>query len=146
MIFCIEGTSRRFNGDVRIRSDFNAAHFGLISARRLERARVTASRLSGAAPIARAIMDGMDRTGVTIMKTEAGLDTGDMLLQESVAIEKTDTAGTLATRLASVGAELIVKALRIIESGTYRLKRQDEGFVCKKSPARKSILPVSQTR
>lgn len=86
----------------------------------------------GAAPIARAVMDGMDRTGVTIMKTEAGLDTGDMLLQESVAIEKTDTAGTLATRLASVGAELIVKALRIIESGTYRLKRQDEGFVCKK--------------
>ncbi len=86
----------------------------------------------GAAPIARAVMDGEDRTGVTIMKTEAGLDTGDMLLQESVAIEKTDTAGTLATRLASVGAELIVKALRLIESGTCELKRQGEGFVCKK--------------
>ena len=63
----------------------------------------------GAAPIARAVMDGEDRTGVTIMKTE-----------------------TLATRLASVGAELIVKALRLIESGTCELKRQGEGFVCKK--------------
>lgn len=86
----------------------------------------------GAAPIARVIMDGADKTGVTIMKTDVGLDTGDMLLSKKVKIEAADTAGTLSTRLAPVGAELIVEALRLIESGKYGLQKQGEGFVCKK--------------
>ncbi|MBD5636861.1 MAG: methionyl-tRNA formyltransferase [Clostridia bacterium] len=86
----------------------------------------------GAAPIARAIMDGAKETGVTIMKTDVGLDTGDMLLSQEVKIEDTDTAGTLSTRLAPVGAELIVKALHLIESGKAELQKQGEGFVCKK--------------
>lgn len=86
----------------------------------------------GAAPIARAIMDGADKTGVTIMKTDVGLDTGDMLLQESVAIDVTDTAGTLSEKLSRLGARLIVEALRILERGKYELTRQGEGFVCKK--------------
>lgn len=86
----------------------------------------------GAAPIARAIIDGANETGVTVMKTDAGLDTGDMLLQEPVAIEPLDTAGTLSGKLSRLGAELIVKALRIIGDGKAELKKQDEGFVCKK--------------
>lgn len=86
----------------------------------------------GAAPIARVIMDGADKTGVTIMKTDVGLDTGDMLLQESLAIEPLDTAGTLSEKLSKLGAELIVKALRLIENEKYELKKQGEGFVCKK--------------
>lgn len=86
----------------------------------------------GAAPIARALMNGETKTGVTIMKTESGLDTGDMLLQESLPIEADDTAGTLSEKLSRLGGELIVKGLRLLESGKYELKKQGEGFVCKK--------------
>ncbi len=84
----------------------------------------------GAAPIARAILDGCEKTGVTIMKTERGLDTGDMLLQCETPISPRDTCGTLTERLAALGAELIVKALPMV--GRAPLVPQGEGFVCKK--------------
>ena len=86
----------------------------------------------GAAPIARAILDGETVTGVTIMQTEEGLDTGDMLLAEATEITAQDTAGTLAARLSEVGARLIVSALQKIEAGGMQLKKQGEGFTCKK--------------
>lgn len=86
----------------------------------------------GAAPIARAVMSGEKVTGITVMKTELGLDTGDMLLQGSLAIDSDDTAGSLTEKLSRLGAELIVKGLRLLESGNYELKKQGEGFVCKK--------------
>lgn len=86
----------------------------------------------GAAPIARALMDGCERTGITVMKTEAGLDTGDIFLQEALAIEKTDTAGTLTEKLAELGAKLIVDAIKKISCGKVDLIKQGEGFVCKK--------------
>lgn len=86
----------------------------------------------GAAPIARALMDGQTQTGVTIMKTELGLDTGDMLLSDPLPILKEDTAGTLTDKLSVLGAELIVKAVGLLESGNFRLTKQGEGFVCKK--------------
>lgn len=68
-------------------------------------------RWRGAAPIQRAIMAGDKETGVTIMQMEAGLDTGDMLLSESMPITSETTAGTLHDKLAQIGAKLIVKAL-----------------------------------
>lgn len=86
----------------------------------------------GAAPIARAIMDGAEETGITVMKTELGLDTGDMLLQKPLKIAPDDTVGTLSEKLSLLGAELIVKGLRLLESGNYKLEEQGEGFVCKK--------------
>lgn len=86
----------------------------------------------GAAPIARAVMNGETETGVTVMKTELGLDTGDMLLWEALAISPEDTCGTLTEKLALLGSELIAKGLRLLESGNYELKKQGEGFVCKK--------------
>ncbi len=86
----------------------------------------------GAAPIARALMDGQTQTGVTIMKTELGLDTGDMLLSASLPILKEDTAGTLTDKLSVLGAELIGKAVGLLESGNFTLTKQGEGFVCKK--------------
>ncbi|MDE7296765.1 MAG: methionyl-tRNA formyltransferase, partial [Clostridia bacterium] len=78
----------------------------------------------GAAPIARALMDGQTQTGVTIMKTELGLDTGDMLLSDPLPILKEDTAGTLTDKLSVLGAELIVKAVGLLESGNFRLTKQ----------------------
>ena len=68
-------------------------------------------RWRGAAPIQRAILAGDRETGITLMQMDAGLDTGAMLLQRTLAIAPTDTAATLHDKLASLGAELIVEAL-----------------------------------
>ncbi len=68
-------------------------------------------RWRGAAPIARAIEAGDTRTGITIMRMDAGLDTGPVLACEPVDIEPADTAGTLHDRLAEVGARMIVDTL-----------------------------------
>ena len=86
----------------------------------------------GAAPIPRTIIDGCDLTGVTIMKTDVGLDTGDMLLKGELPIETSDTCASLSDKLSSLGAELIVTALDKIQSRNCTLLKQGEGFTCKK--------------
>lgn len=68
-------------------------------------------RWRGAAPIQRAILAGDPESGVTIMKMDAGLDTGPMLEQRAIPISEDDDAGTLHDRLAVLGAEMIVAAL-----------------------------------
>ena len=68
-------------------------------------------RWRGAAPIHRAIEAGDAQTGVTIMQMDAGLDTGDMLLEETLPILMQDTTASLHDKLANMGAALIVKAL-----------------------------------
>ena len=85
-------------------------------------------RWRGAAPIHRAIEAGDLETGVTIMQMNAGLDTGDMLLMEKLAIENTDTTGTLHDKLAALGGQMIVQALKLAASGGLHPVRQaDEG-------------------
>ncbi len=86
----------------------------------------------GAAPIARALIDGCRETGVTIMKTELGLDTGDILLAEKCPIYDSDTLGTLEDRLSRLSGELIVRAMGKIARGGFSLQKQGEGFSCKK--------------
>ncbi len=86
----------------------------------------------GAAPIARALIDGCRETGVTIMKTELGLDTGDMLLCERTPIYDSDDRGTLEDRLSRISAGLITEALAAIGRGGFSLTKQGEGFTCKK--------------
>src|SRR5271169_3560177 len=66
----------------------------------------------GAAPIQWAIARGETVTGVTTMKIDAGLDTGDVLQQQEIAIAPDDTSETLAPRLAAIGADLMVETLR----------------------------------
>jgi len=68
-------------------------------------------RWRGAAPIQAAILHGDERTGVTIMKMDAGMDTGPILVQQAEDILPDDTAGSLAERLAVRGADLLVKTL-----------------------------------
>src|SRR3954470_14832474 len=68
-------------------------------------------RWRGAAPIQAAILAGDAESGVTIMRMEAGLDTGPMLLQRAIPIAGDDTAATLSPRLAALGADLLVAAL-----------------------------------
>jgi methionyl-tRNA formyltransferase len=75
-------------------------------------------RWRGAAPIQRAILAGDTRTGVTIMKMDAGLDTGPMLLVRSLEIGENENAGSLHDRLAVLGAEAIVAAIDSWTAGT----------------------------
>jgi methionyl-tRNA formyltransferase len=81
-------------------------------------------RWRGAAPIHRAIEAGDAQTGVTIMQMDAGLDTGDMLLRETLPIRDDDTTGGLHDRLAVLGARLIVEALEIAACGGLRAQPQ----------------------
>jgi methionyl-tRNA formyltransferase len=74
-------------------------------------------RWRGAAPIHRAIEAGDARTGITVMQMDAGLDTGDMLLVESIAIGPDDTTASLHDRLAALGGRLIVEALELAACG-----------------------------
>ena len=86
-------------------------------------------RWRGAAPIHRAIEAGDERTGVTIMQMDAGLDTGAMLLHEALAITPADTTGRLHDRLAVLGGRLIVEALEIAACGGLRPVAQPEDGV-----------------
>lgn len=71
----------------------------------------------GAAPVQRAIMAGDSVTGVTIMRMEAGLDTGPMLAQRALAIGRDDTAGSLTAELADLGGRLMVEFLEQLAEG-----------------------------
>ena len=82
--------------------------------------------LRGASPIQHAILNGDEETGVTIMQMDEGLDTGDILIQESIPILDDDTGGSLFDKLSVLGSELIVKALPMIESGALTPIPQDE--------------------
>ena len=80
----------------------------------------------GAAPIQWAIARGETITGVTTMRIDAGLDTGDILLQREMPIGATDTAETLAPALAAAGADLIVETLRALQAGRIEARPQDD--------------------
>jgi methionyl-tRNA formyltransferase len=79
----------------------------------------------GAAPVQWAIARGETVTGVTTMRIDAGLDTGDILLQKELSIKPTDTAETLAPALAEIGADLIVETLRGLPTGAMTPRPQD---------------------
>jgi len=86
-------------------------------------------RWRGAAPIHRAIEAGDAETGVTIMQMDAGLDTGDMLLVETLPIAADDTTALLHDRLAALGGRLIVEALELAACGGLIAVKQPEAGV-----------------
>jgi methionyl-tRNA formyltransferase len=79
----------------------------------------------GAAPIAWAIADGETRTGNTTMRIDAGMDTGEMLLQNELAIGSHETAPELTVRLAEAGAKLMAETLRGLAEGNLSARPQD---------------------
>lgn len=79
----------------------------------------------GASPIQRAIINGEAKTGVTIMRTDIGMDTGDMILWESLDIREDETSGELFPRMAQLGAQLLIEALDLIEMGEAKFIPQD---------------------
>jgi len=79
----------------------------------------------GAAPVQWAIAKGETQTGLTTMRIDAGMDTGDILLQKRMDIAVDDTTPTLAARLAEAGAPLMAETLRGLGAGTLAAKRQE---------------------
>lgn len=93
-------------------------------------------RYRGAAPIQWALVNGEEETGVTVMQMDEGIDTGDILLQESIAIMPQDTAGTLSAKLAELGGKTLVRALDLLRSDSIQPLQQDD--------ARASYAPILQ--
>ena len=87
-------------------------------------------RWRGAAPIHRAIEAGDTQTGVVIMQMDAGLDTGDMLLTDKLAIAADDTTASLHDRLADMGGALVVRALADAQAGKLQPVKQPEDGIC----------------
>ena len=80
----------------------------------------------GAAPIQWAVIDGEEKSGVTIMQMDEGLDTGDILMQEEITLDPEETGESLYNKMASLGGELLVKALPLIEQGALTPIRQND--------------------
>ena len=85
----------------------------------------------GAAPIQWAIINGESETGITTMMTDIGMDTGDILLVDRIAIDPNETAGELFSRMATLGAETLSKTITALEAGTLVRIPQDESQATK---------------
>lgn len=84
----------------------------------------------GASPIQHVILDGEEKTGITIMQMDAGLDTGDMLYQKEMPISDEDTYQSLEEALMELGGVAIVEALRLMEEGKLSRTKQDHEKSC----------------
>ncbi len=104
-------------------------------------------RWRGAAPIQRAILAGDKETGVTIMQMDKGLDTGDMLLKKTCAIETDDTGSSLHDRLSVMGAEALIEALPVIINQTLQPEPQnnDDANYAEKLNKAEALLDWQQT-
>ena len=80
----------------------------------------------GASPIQHVILDGEEKTGITIMQMNAGLDTGDILYQKEIVIGEEDTYESLEHSLMMLGGETIVEALALLEQGKLKATPQDD--------------------
>lgn len=80
----------------------------------------------GASPIQNVIIDGEEKTGITIMQMDAGIDTGDMLYKKEIEIANDDTFETLHDKLMVLGGEAIVEALPLLEEGKLIPEKQNE--------------------
>ncbi len=88
----------------------------------------------GAAPIHWAVINGEKATGITTFFLKHEIDTGSIILQEEVTIDKEDTTGTLYEKLMTKGASLVLKTVKAIEEDTYTLQQQDENQALKHAP------------
>lgn len=82
----------------------------------------------GAAPIQWAVINGEKQTGITTMYMDAGMDTGDMILKETVEIGEDETTGELWERLSKIGGKLLVDTLKLIEEGKAPREKQSDDF------------------
>lgn len=100
----------------------------------------------GAAPIQWAVINGEKVSGVTTMRMDEGIDTGDMILKEEVELDSEETGGSLFERLAKTGAELCVKTLTAIEDGTATYTPQDNAQATHTKIIKKQLGEIDFTK
>ncbi len=100
-------------------------------------------RYRGAAPIPRQIMDGSTETGVTVFALDTGIDSGNILNQVRIPIDPEETAGELSTRLAQIGAQIVLKTLNQLETGSIISQPQDHAIATKAPKLTKSDRVIS---
>ncbi len=100
----------------------------------------------GAAPIQWAVINGEHITGVTTMRMDEGLDTGDIILTEEVVLAPDETGGSLFDKLSSIGARLCVRTLAAIEDGTAVYTPQDDSQATKVGVIRKEMGHMDWSR
>ncbi|OKZ67372.1 MAG: methionyl-tRNA formyltransferase [Clostridiales bacterium 41_12_two_minus] len=100
----------------------------------------------GAAPIQWAVINGEKVSGVTTMRMDEGIDTGDMILKEEVELDPEETGGSLFERLAKTGAELCVKTLVAIENGTATYTPQDNAKATHTKMIKKQLGEIDFTK
>ena len=99
----------------------------------------------GAAPIQWAVINGEEKSGVTIMQMDEGLDTGDILLQEEIPLAADETGESLYNKMAALGGKLLVQALPMIEQGTLTPIKQDDAASCYAPMLRKEMGNIDWT-
>ena len=100
----------------------------------------------GSAPIQWSVLNGDAGTGVTIMQLDEGLDTGDILLVEPIAIDPEETSGELFDRVSAVGAKTLVTALEKIEAGELTPQKQDDTQATMAPPLTKDMAQFDFTQ
>jgi methionyl-tRNA formyltransferase len=100
----------------------------------------------GSAPIQRALIDGKTETGITIMKTDIGMDSGDILAIEKLAIEDGDYVSDLYRKLSEIGAKLLIETLDKYISGQIIPIKQDESKVTFAPPLKKEESVIDFSR
>jgi len=103
--------------------------------------------LRGASPIQQAVLDGMEKTGVTIMRTALAVDSGDIILQKEIAVDPEETAGELFDRMAVLGAVALIEALPKVLDGTavYTPQNHADATFCKMLKKEDGVLDWGRT-
>lgn len=99
----------------------------------------------GAAPIQWAVLDGVKESGVTTMRMDEGIDTGDMIMKTVVPLDAKETYGSLNDKLAAKGAELLIETLKVVENGTAVYTKQ-EGESCYAKMLNKHLGEIDFTK
>ena len=100
----------------------------------------------GAAPIQWAVLNGEPETGITTMRMDAGIDTGDMLLQEKVSIPEDMTAGELHDVLSRLGAQVLSDTLKLLGQGKLVARKQDGALATHAPMLSKALSPLDFTK
>lgn len=102
-------------------------------------------KLRGAAPIQWSVINGFDKTGVTSMQMDEGLDTGDMLIKGEIEIGENETAGELHDRLSVLGAEILEQTINALQNGELHPEKQDHSEFTYASMLSKELSPIDWT-
>jgi len=102
-------------------------------------------KLRGAAPIQWSVINGFDKTGVTSMQMDEGLDTGDMLIKGEIEIGENETAGELHDRLSQLGAEVLEETIAALLKGELKPEKQNHEEFTYASMLSKELSPIDWT-